>query len=374
MTFASGAIPLSVGGAGAGLGAHMEESIESIDGNPVPFSLVNQAPADTVTELVYALPASTTFDGFAVPNVTETPSRFTTFTRGVEVYGSSTSAEAGYELLARATLATHEKPNQQTELEVVKSPAVRWVKLRLSGGIKVESERSTFQFSELVAHGKQESPPLAGAFHGLWGAGLRGLELKQTGAVVAGCYDGVAPLSGTVTGNILKARGVEPRTKVVSLFVLTVMPDGSIRGVRSTNGAPFRLVDLTAHGDAAPSCPSLAAPTVGCGSTLHGINFALDSAEIRPDSGVLLGQLFDSLKRGKSAKVVIEGHTSSEGAEQYNLDLSRRRAEAVVAELVRRGIAAGRISAVGRGESSPIASNADEAGRSLNRRVEVRCE
>jgi len=53
--------------------------------------------------------------------------------------------------------------------------------------------------------------------------------------------------------------------------------------------------------------------------------------------------------------------------------LSERRAAAVVAALVQRDVAAPRLSAVGRGEAAPIASNDDEAGRSLNRRVEVRC-
>lgn len=373
MTFARGVIPLSVGGAGAKLGAQMEEAIESIDGSPTRFSLVNKGERGTSTEFVYLLPASTTFEGFAVPSVLETPSQYTTFTRVVEVYGSSASAESGFELLASATLTAHPKKDQQTHLKLVKTKPVKWIKLKLSGGVLVEQERSTFQFSELIARGNQDVPELSAKFSGRWGKRNAGFELKQQGAAVNGCYDGVAPLSGTVSGNILKARGVEPRTKVVSLFVLTVMPDGAIRGVRSSNGAPFKLVDFTTLSDGAAQCPSLAAPKVGCGSTLHGVNFDYNSATIRADSGVLLGQLYESLRADKAAKVVIEGHTSSEGSDDYNLDLSKRRAEAVVAELVKRGIPNSRISAQGRGEATPIASNADETGRSLNRRVEVKC-
>ncbi len=373
MTFAHGVIPLSVGGAGAKLGAHVEEAIESIDGNPGSFSLVNKGRRDTSTEFVYLLPANTTFEGFAVPNVLETPSKYQTFTRVVEVYGSAVSADSGFELLASATLTTHPKKDQQTELKLVKTKPVKWVKLKLSGGVLVESEQSTFEFSELIARGKQETPALATGFSGRWGRRSAGFELKQSGAAVGGCYDGVAPLSGTVSGNILMARGVEPRTKVVSLFVLTVMPDGSIRGVRSTNGAPFKLVDFGTLTSGQAPCPSIAPVNVGCGATLHGIHFDYNSATIRADSGVLLGQVFESLKADKASKVVIEGHTSSEGAGDYNLDLSKRRAEAVVADLVQRGLAKSRISAVGRGETTPIASNADETGRSLNRRVEVKC-
>ena len=71
---------------------------------------------------------------------------------------------------------------------------------------------------------------------------------------------------------------------------------------------------------------------------------------------------------------MIEGHTSSEGNEQYNQELSARRAQSVVEDLVRRGIDVARITTVGKGELEPIASNNDEAGRSLNRRVDVECQ
>ena len=57
----------------------------------------------------------------------------------------------------------------------------------------------------------------------------------------------------------------------------------------------------------------------------------------------------------------------------HNLDLSRRRAQAVVDDLVARGLDRKRIRATGKGSAAPIAPNTDEAGRSLNRRVEVQC-
>ncbi|MCA9632262.1 MAG: OmpA family protein, partial [Myxococcales bacterium] len=374
--FASGAIPLKVGGVGATQGAKIGEAIEAIDGNHTPYTLLSKGNADSVTEFVYLLPAETTFEGFAVPNVWEVPSKYTTFSKGVEVFGSATSADSGYELLAKGSLTTHEKRGQETALEVVAKKPSKWIKLRLSGGIRVEAEgnKTSLQFSELIGHGSQKRPELSKGFTGRWGKGSRGYELAQSGAAVSGCYDGAAPLTGTVSGNILRARGEEPRSKIVSLFVLTLMPDGSIRGVRSTNGAPFKLVDFSTESGGKARCPSIAPPALGCGSILHGINFAYNSANIEQDSETLLAQLYASLDADKHARIQIEGHTSSEGSDAYNLDLSKRRAEAVVADLVRRGLAKGRVTAVGRGESAPIASNADEAGRSLNRRVEVKCE
>ena len=87
----------------------------------------------------------------------------------------------------------------------------------------------------------------------------------------------------------------------------------------------------------------------------------------------MLAALFDGLKADQSTAISIEGHTSSEGPTAYNQRLSERRAQAVVADLTQRGIAASRL-ALGIGEARPIASNNDENGRSLNRRVEVHCK
>jgi outer membrane protein OmpA-like peptidoglycan-associated protein len=102
--------------------------------------------------------------------------------------------------------------------------------------------------------------------------------------------------------------------------------------------------------------------------------FAFDSAEIRAESAGVLEELFRGLRADANATIVIEGHTSDEGTEEYNQDLSERRAQAVVTDLVRRGLSQGRLSAAGFGERRPIASNSDESGRSLNRRVEVKCQ
>jgi len=68
---------------------------------------------------------------------------------------------------------------------------------------------------------------------------------------------------------------------------------------------------------------------------------------------------------------MIEGHTDSVGGDDYNFELSRRRADSVRAYLVGQGIAPDRLTTVGRGEGVPIAANDSAAGRQRNRRVEV---
>ena len=70
--------------------------------------------------------------------------------------------------------------------------------------------------------------------------------------------------------------------------------------------------------------------------------------------------------------MVIVGHTDSQGAYEYNMDLSRRRAEAIAAELgTRYGIAKARLRTAGVGFLAPVGSNATDDGRALNRRVEL---
>ena len=114
--------------------------------------------------------------------------------------------------------------------------------------------------------------------------------------------------------------------------------------------------------------------TFGCGSVVYGINFDFNSADLRPDSNPVLQELFEALQADGSTSIVIEGHTSTEGSDTYNQDLSERRAQSVVDDLIQRGIDGGRISALGLGETSPlILPEDDEASRSINRRVEIAC-
>ena len=77
------------------------------------------------------------------------------------------------------------------------------------------------------------------------------------------------------------------------------------------------------------------------------------------------------LKEDAARKVLIEGHTDSVGSDEYNQSLSERRAQSVQAALFERGVEASQISTVGKGETSPVASNDSPVGRQQNRRVEL---
>jgi outer membrane protein OmpA-like peptidoglycan-associated protein len=105
---------------------------------------------------------------------------------------------------------------------------------------------------------------------------------------------------------------------------------------------------------------------------LLGVNFESGSAALTPDSYGLLDQVAKSLKAYPEVRIEILGHTDDVGNEQFNLDLSQRRAESVRQYLVNAGIAPSRIDAKGYGESMPIASNSTAAGRAENRRIEFK--
>lgn len=102
------------------------------------------------------------------------------------------------------------------------------------------------------------------------------------------------------------------------------------------------------------------------------VTFAVNSTDISPTMRDTLDGVAQNLVNRPQSLIDVMGHTDSTGSDQYNLDLSRRRAESVANYLVSRGVARARVETIGYGEQYPIADNGTEAGRSQNRRVEIR--
>ena len=101
------------------------------------------------------------------------------------------------------------------------------------------------------------------------------------------------------------------------------------------------------------------------------ILFATDSAQLSPSIRSDLAVLADNLGRYRDSNVQVIGHTDNTGSAAYNQDLSERRARAVTSILMSYGVPASRLTAIGRGEDSPIASNLTPEGRAQNRRVDI---
>lgn len=105
--------------------------------------------------------------------------------------------------------------------------------------------------------------------------------------------------------------------------------------------------------------------------TLTDIMFAVNQAVLNPGAMLSLDKLANILQQNPNEKIYIEGHTDSTGTAAYNQQLSTARANAVRQALMERGVSADRIIARGLGESFPVASNQTQAGRQLNRRVDI---
>jgi OmpA-OmpF porin, OOP family len=102
-----------------------------------------------------------------------------------------------------------------------------------------------------------------------------------------------------------------------------------------------------------------------------GILFQVNEAVIKPESGGVLKEVAEVMKKFPDIKILIVGHTDSDGSDAANLELSKKRAEAVKQALINEwGIEAGRISSDGKGEKEPAGDNKTKEGKAQNRRVE----
>lgn len=102
-----------------------------------------------------------------------------------------------------------------------------------------------------------------------------------------------------------------------------------------------------------------------------GILFETDSAKLTSSAVDLVSKIANVMIQNPNLKVAVVGHTDSTGDFNYNIKLSERRANAIVNQLVKDGVASNRLAGVGVGPLSPVATNDTVEGRAQNRRVEL---
>ena len=102
----------------------------------------------------------------------------------------------------------------------------------------------------------------------------------------------------------------------------------------------------------------------------NGIRFDVGKATIKPESMGVINQIYDLMNEHPDLKFSVEGHTDSDGNDDFNRELSEKRAEAVMNRLISMGISKDRLTSKGFGESVPIATNDTPEGKASNRRVE----
>jgi outer membrane protein OmpA-like peptidoglycan-associated protein len=106
----------------------------------------------------------------------------------------------------------------------------------------------------------------------------------------------------------------------------------------------------------------------------NSITFAVDESRLNSSIYATLNSVVKVLNEFKDTALLVAGHTDSSGADSYNQQLSEKRADSVASYLLSKEVSSSRLRVVGYGETQPIASNADSAGRAQNRRVELLIE
>jgi outer membrane protein OmpA-like peptidoglycan-associated protein len=188
--------------------------------------------------------------------------------------------------------------------------------------------------------------PVAGARIALGGPSPQSLVSDAGGdfsasPLLAGEYEA----SVEADGYLLQAVALTVRDKTESAAVLTLVP----KPARS-------LVSVTAKRIAIK----------------QQVQFVQGSADIAPASNTLLSEIADVLLRKRNIeRVEVQGHTDNSGSEEGNRDLSQRRANAVRDWLIKAGVSADRLTAVGHGSARPLAPNITAQNRARNRRVEL---
>ncbi|MBK0384229.1 OmpA family protein [Pedobacter sp. SD-b] len=147
---------------------------------------------------------------------------------------------------------------------------------------------------------------------------------------------------------------------------------------------PVKPIDTDGDGvpDDKDDCPEVKgdADNGGCPKVIEkafdykNIQFEFNSSVLKTSSYETLEKIAQQIKKSGDTKYLLKGNSSAEGTEKRNMMLSIDRANAVKAYLVNNGIASNRLITKGFGESNPIADNNTEAGRILNRRVEIEPE
>ncbi len=174
-----------------------------------------------------------------------------------------------------------------------------------------------------------------------WGTALGAV----TGAIIGSTQSSEGALIGGLagaavgvgTGYYLDVQAAELRAELMSTGVQVVEGDDSIRLIMPGN-----------------------------------ITFKTDSADINSSFYPVLNSVAKVLNKYSNSTVLVSGHTDSTGSAEYNLNLSRERAQSVASYLQGQGIKSTRFEVLGLGSSNPIASNDTANGRAQNRRVEIK--
>jgi OOP family OmpA-OmpF porin len=191
---------------------------------------------------------------------------------------------------------------------------------------------------------------------------------KRAKCIAAGAVAGAA--IGAGAGAIVGHQGDEDTAEGAAVGAAAGLVVGGIIGAVVCKEEPPPTTTTTVPEPVAEEPPP--PPKVVEKIVLNGIQFDFDKAVVKEQYYPILDEGIAALAKHPEKSVAVEGYTCSIGAEDYNLRLSEKRAEAVKAYMVEKGIAAERLSTMGYGEANPVADNETRQGREMNRRVEFK--
>jgi outer membrane protein OmpA-like peptidoglycan-associated protein len=302
---------------------------------------------------------------------------------------SDTSATTGFKEILSASLKISDNEQRFT---VASQVAGRWVRATF----KSNYGGDYLSLAEIRGYGDASLPELSTNLSGTYANKNDDgdYHIKQDGTSLTGCYEppnihhDPAVFTGGVDGNVAKIIwSKKPRdgSEVKDESFLMVFPRDaktfftatmSISGVGDYD-------EIKRKSSAVGVCKNFNAEKITAKdqigdelkkdgrAAVYGINFDFNSDVIRPESKNVLEQITALLKENAGWKMTVEGHTDNVGGEAFNQTLSDKRAKAVKGYLTKAGIAAERLQAVGKGLTTPVASNENEIGRAQNRRVEL---
>ena len=191
-----------------------------------------------------------------------------------------------------------------------------------------------------------------GAAAGALAGQLIGHDTRSTliGAAVGAAVGG---LTGTAIGHMMDKQQAAFQQELANSRAVSVSREPDVTAPPSSSGqqAPPQIIALTLKGD---------------------VFFDTNSSVVKPGVYSEFDRIAQVMVQYPQTQIVVEGHTDSRGSEAFNQRLSEQRAEAVKSQLIERGVASSRIQTIGYGKTRPIATNETEAGRQLNRRVEIK--
>ena len=301
--------------------------------------------------------------------------------KGVRVEVSASGPSAGFTKVLEATL--QDRADGQGFAAAARVEG-RWVRLTI---LDNHGDAEWVELMSFRGLAPELRPPAGNDVSGTYETEYGLFHVRQQGAALLGCYeyDG-GLLTGSVKGRVMRITWQESGGPTDNgPAVMTFSADGkSFRGFwwngSDKSSAPSGTWDGKKVSTTVGSCPHWKGSVGGemeralmseRRARVYGIEFDVDSATLRLDARPVLDDVARVLTGHGDWNVTIEGHTDSTASDEHNLKLSDGRARAVREYLIGKGVDGKRLTAVGLGESRPVADNDTALGRARNRRVEL---